>query len=281
MNELVVSVALSGAWPMKKDNPAVPYTESEIAADVIACARAGASIVHIHARDENGIGTMHTPTFVAIVERVRAEMKKHQVDVVLNLTTSGALGLTDDIRMAHLEILRPEMCSYDCGSMNWMHNDVFLNTPAFLEKLGRFTQERDIKPELEIFDGGMIENAKYYIKKGVLQAPCNFQLVLGAPGGLSGTVENLMFLHSLLPQDCTFSATGIGKAHMPILLAALALGADGIRVGLEDNVYMEKGVLATNESLVKRAVEIATLSGRKIATPARARELFGLRRNAS
>lgn len=276
MNELVVSVALSGAWPMKKDNPAIPFTKEEIANDVIACAKAGASIAHIHARDDRGIGTMDTDTFIEIVEHVRAEMKKHQVDIILNLTTSGALGLTDEIRMAHLDRLRPEMCSYDCGSMNWMHNDVFLNTPAFLEKLGYFTQERNIKPELEIFDGGMIENAKYYIKKGVLKAPCNFQLVLGAPGGLSGTIENLMFLHSLLPEDCTFSATGIGKAHMPILLASLALGADGIRMGLEDNVYMERGVLATNESLVKRAVEIATLSGRKIASPERARELFDL-----
>ncbi len=276
MNELVVSVALSGAWPMKKDNPAIPFTKEEIANDVIACAKAGASIAHIHARDDKGIGTMDTDTFIEIVEHVRAEMKKHQVDIILNLTTSGALGLTDEIRMAHLDRLRPEMCSYDCGSMNWMHNDVFLNTPAFLEKLGYFTQERNIKPELEIFDGGMIENAKYYIKKGVLKAPCNFQLVLGAPGGLSGTIENLMFLHSLLPEDCTFSATGIGKAHMPILLASLALGADGIRMGLEDNVYMERGVLATNENLVKRAVEIATLSGRKIASPSRARELFDL-----
>lgn len=276
MNELVVSVALTGAWPMKKDNPSLPITKEEIAKDVIACAKAGASIVHIHARDKEGIGSMDTDIFVDIVNHVREEMAKHKVDIVLNLTTSGALGLTDDIRMAHLDRLRPEMCSFDCGSMNWMHNDVFLNTPAFLEKLGAFTQERNIKPELEIFDGGMIENAKYYIKKGVLKEPCNFQLVLGAPGGLSGTIENLMFMRSLLPENCTFSATGIGKAHMPILLASLALGADGVRVGLEDNVYMERGVLATNESLVKRTVEIAQLAGRKIANAERARELFDL-----
>lgn len=278
MNELVVSVALTGAWPTKKDNPSLPITKEEIARDVIACAKAGASIVHIHARDNEGIGSMDTDVFVDIVNHVREEMDKHKVDIVLNLTTSGALGLTDEIRMAHLDKLRPEMCSFDCGSMNWMHNDVFLNTPAFLEKLGTFTQERNIKPELEIFDGGMIENAKYYIKKGVLKEPCNFQLVLGAPGGLSGTIENLMFMRSLLPENCTFSATGIGKAHMPILLAALALGADGVRVGLEDNVYMERGVLATNESLVKRAAEIAQLAGRKIANAERARELFDLKK---
>ncbi len=278
MNELVISVALTGAWPMKKDNPAVPFTKEEIAADVIACAKAGAAVAHIHARDAQGIGTMNTDIFCELVEYIRAEMKKHDVDINLNLTTSGALGMTDEIRLAHLERLRPEMCSYDCGSMNWMHNNVFLNSPEFLEKLGNYTQERGIKPELEIFDGGMIENAKYYIKKGVLKAPCNFQLVLGAAGGLSGTIENLMFMRSLLPPDCTWSATGIGKAHMPVLLAALALGADGVRVGLEDNVLMDKGVLATNESLVKRAVELAKLAGRKIATPARARELLDLRK---
>lgn len=238
----------------------------------------GAAVAHIHARDKDGVGTMDTEIFSDIVNHVRAEMKKHDVDINLNLTTSGALGMTDEIRLAHLEALRPEMCSYDCGSMNWMHNNVFLNSPDFLEKLGYFTQEHGIKPELEIFDGGMIENAKYYIKKGVLKALCNFQLVLGAAGGLSGTVENLMFMRSLLPENCTFSATGIGKAHMPILLASLALGADSVRVGLEDNVMMERGVLATNESLVKRTVEIAKLAGRKIATAALARELLDLRR---
>lgn len=276
MNELIVSVALTGAWPTKKDNPSLPITKEEIANDVIACAKAGASVAHIHARDSQGRGTMDTDIFCDIVNHVREEMKRQQVDIVLNLTTSGALGMTDEIRLAHLEKLRPEMCSYDCGSMNWMHKDVFLNTPSFLEKLGAFTQEIGIKPELEIFDGGMIENAKYYIKKGVLREPCNFQLVFGAPGGLSGTIENLMFLRSLLPENCTFSATGIGKAHMPILLATLALGADGVRVGLEDNVYMERGILATNESLVKRAVELARLAGRKIATPERARELLDI-----
>ncbi|MDR1735949.1 MAG: 3-keto-5-aminohexanoate cleavage protein [Oscillospiraceae bacterium] len=277
MNELVISVALTGAWPTKQDNPAIPYTKEEIAADVIACARAGAAVVHIHARDAQGTGTMDTDIFAGIVDHVRAEMKRENVDVVLNLTTSGALGMTDEIRIAHLERLRPEMCSYDCGSMNWMHNNVFENSPAFLEKLGKRTQELGVKPELEIFDGGMIENAKYYIKQGVLKAPCNFQLVLGAPGGLGGGIENLMFMRSLLPENCTWSATGIGRFHMPVMLAALALGADGIRVGLEDNVLMAKGVQATNEKLVLRAAEMARLAGRTVVTAARARELLDLR----
>ncbi|MDR1692730.1 MAG: 3-keto-5-aminohexanoate cleavage protein [Oscillospiraceae bacterium] len=277
-NDLVISVALTGAWPTKADNPAVPFTKEEIAADVIACAKAGASVVHIHARDAQGIGTMDTEVFCGIVEHVRTEMEKHGVDINLNLTTSGALGMTDEIRIAHLERLRPEMCSYDCGSMNWMHKSVFENSPAFLEKLGRRTQELGVKPELEIFDGGMVENAKYYIKTGVLRPPCNFQLVLGAPGGLAGGIENLMFLRSLLPDNCTWSATGIGRFHMPVLLAALALGADGIRVGLEDNVLMAKGVPATNESLVLRAAELARLAGRTVATAARARELLDLRK---
>lgn len=278
MKELVISVALTGAWPTKKDNPAVPMTREEIAADVIACAKAGAAVVHIHARDEQGVGTMDTEIFTGLVEHIREEMKQQGVDVVLNLTTSGALGMTDEIRMAHLARTRPEMCSYDCGSMNWMHRDVFENSPAFLEKLGHFTQQHGIKPELEIFDGGMVENAKHYLKTGVLTSPGNFQLVLGAPGGLPGTIESLMFLRSLLPKECTWSATGIGRFHMPVLLAALALGADGVRVGLEDNVYLAKGVPATNVALVERTVEIAKLAGRTIATPAQAREILDLRR---
>jgi Uncharacterized conserved protein len=280
MNELIVSVALTGAITSKKEAPNLPVTKEEIAADVIRCAKAGAAIAHIHIRDSDGQGTMDTGVFVETVDHIREELAKSGVDIVLNLTTSGSATATESQRFAHLRHLKPEMCSYDVGSLNWLHTSVFLNPPDFLEKMGLFTQELRIKPEIEIFDGGMIENAKYYIKKGILKPPHNFQLVLGAAGGIPGTVQNLIFLYSLLPPESHVSASGIGRWHMPVLLTALALGFDGIRVGLEDNALMTKGVPATNVLLVERAVDIAVRSGRAIASADQARKRLGLEKHA-
>jgi uncharacterized protein (DUF849 family) len=179
--------------------------------------------------------------------------------------------------MGHLPILKPEMCSYDPGTMNWANSFVFLNTPAFLEKLGRYAQELGINPELEIFDGGMIGNVDYYIKKGVLTTPCHVQFVLGVTGGMPGNADSLAYLLPKSPKGSTWSITGIGKSHIPCMLIGLAEGCDGLRVGLEDNIMYEKGVLATNAGLVARAVEFGRLAGREIANAAEAREILGLK----
>ena len=180
--------------------------------------------------------------------------------------------------MAHLRELRPEMCSYDVGSFNWACGGLFFNGPQFLEALAACCRENGIKPEIEIFDAGMLGNALEYIRRGVLKPPCHFQFVLGVLGAMDGSVENLEYLHRRLPDNCTWSVTGIGKAHLPMMLTGLALGCDGIRVGLEDNIYLEKGVLATNTQLVQRAAQIAKLAGREIATANDARELLGISR---
>lgn len=269
----IITVATTGAWPTKEHNPNVPMTPREIANDVYDCWKAGASICHLHMRDYNGKGTMDINRFAETVDYIR-EYK--DCNIIINLTTSGDLTATDETRQAHLRVLKPELASFDCGSMNWMHSGVFLNHPKFLEELGKTMQECEIKPEIEIFDAGMIYNAMYYVKNGVLKTPCHFQFVLGAAGGSAATVENLVYLKSLLPEGSTWSALGIGSAHVPIMLTTIAMGGH-LRVGMEDNVYYGPGVLATsNAQLVTRAADIIRIAGNKVATPEDAREILGL-----
>jgi len=269
----IITVAPTGAWPTKENNPNVPLTPKEIAADVYECWQAGASIAHLHMRDDEGKGTMNKEKFRETVEIIRS-----QSDIVLNLTTSGDLHATDETRMAHLIELKPDMASYDAGSMNWMHTGLFLNPPQFLEKLGLTMQENNVKPEIEIFDAGMVYNALYYLKKGVLVGPLHFQFVLGAAGGTAATVENLVHLKSLIPQDSTWSAFGIGSSHLPIMLTTLALGGH-VRVGMEDNVMFAKNRLAkSNAEFVDRTVRLIKEINNEVATVAEARQMLSLKK---
>lgn len=280
MEKLIITAAITGADTDKNLTPHIPLTPAEIADDVVRVVKAGAAIVHIHVRDDEGFGSMDTDRFIEAYKLSKAALEKNGLDAILNLTTSGAKEGTcaDELRLAHLKVLRPEMCSFDAGTINFGCDFVFDNSPAFLEKLCNTTLECEIKPEIEIFDAGMMGNAKYYMDKGLLKAPCHFQFVLGVLGGLEGTVENLQFLVNRLPAGSTWSVTGIGKAHMPMMLAGLAMGCNGIRVGLEDNIYYSHGVKATNAQLVERAVTLAKLSGREIASAEEARQILGIRR---
>jgi len=272
MSATIITVAPTGAWPTKEHNPNVPLTPKEIAADVYECWQAGAAIAHLHMRDEQGQGTMDKGRFIETVGLIR-----EKCDIVINLTTSGDLNATDETRMAHLIALKPEMASYDAGSMNWMHTSLFINHPLFLEKLGTTMMELGVRPEIEVFDAGMYYNAAHYMKKGVIKSPGYFQFCMGAAGGIAGTVENLVFLKSLLPADAQWSAFGIGSSHMPILYAAIALGGN-VRVGMEDNVVYAKGRLAkSNAEFVERAARLVKEANREPATPAQAREMLNLR----
>lgn len=277
MKPLIITAALTGAGSGKKQAPAVPVTPEEIAEDVVAVAKAGAAIAHIHVRGEDGFGTMDTDTFEEVVNAVRDALEREKLDIIINLTTSGGEAISE-VRMEHLKRLRPEMCSFDAGTMNWANAFIFENHPVFLAQLGALTQELNVKPEIEIFDGSMIGNAQYYIKKGLLKQPCHFQFVLGVPGGLDASLRSLNFLYEMIPEGSTWSVTGIGKGHLPMLLGGLALGADGVRVGLEDNVYYAPGEFATNAQLVERAVRLAKEAGREIATAAQAREILNIRK---
>lgn len=281
MKKLIISAALSGAGTSKEAAPTVPYHPEEIAEEVVAVAKAGAAAVHIHVREDNGWPTMSTDKFTDTFVAIKKATEAAGVDVIVNLTTSGSVVLEkNEVRMAHLKKLRPEMCSYDAGTFNWNCGGVFVNAPDFLEQLSACVVENDIKPEIEIFDNGMIGNALYYINKHQIPTPCHFQFVLGVGGGAAGTTKNLVFLREMLPAGSTWSVTGIGKAHMDMMLAGLSLGCDGLRVGLEDNIYLSKGVKATNVQLVERAVELARVAGREIATAEEARQILGITRHA-
>lgn len=274
MEKTIITVATTGAWPTKKETPYVPLKPQEIAEEVYNCWKAGAAIAHIHVRDEEGKASMNFENFAETVRLVR-----ERCDIVLNLTTSGGFEVSDDNRMKPFVELRPEMASYDAGTMNWMHTTIFENSPQFLEKLGFKMQECQVKPELEIFDAGMVYNTLYYLKKGALQAPLHYQFCLGCPGGMAATVENLAFLKNLVPKGSTWSAFGVGAQQLSILFAAMALGATGVRVGMEDNVYYSKGVLAkSNVDFVERAKRLALEFGKEIATPDDARNILGLKK---
>ncbi len=271
-DKVILTVATTGAWPTKKETPYVPLQPEEIAEEIYECYKAGASVAHIHVRDDEDKASMSFEKFEKTVKLVR-----EKCDIVINLTTSGGIGLDDDVRMKPFIELKPEIASYDCGSMNWQHSTVFENSPQFLEKLGIAMQENDVKPEIEIFDAGMVYNALYYYKKGILKGPLHFQFVLGVPGGMAATVENLVYLKNLIPEDATWGAIGIGKQHLPILYATLALGGN-LRVGMEDNIFYKKGQLATsNVEFVERTKRTVIEMGKEIATPAEARKILGLK----
>ena len=278
-NKVIITAAVTGAWPKKENNPNVPMTPQEIADDVYACWKAGAAVAHLHMRDDEGNGTMDTATFDATVNLIHT--KYPDCDIVLNLTTSGDIHADDEIRVAHVKKLKPEMASYDCGSMNWLNSGLFLNTPKFLTDCGLLFQELGVKPEIEAFDPGMIGNAAYYIKKGVLKTPVHFQFCMGCANGIAGSMKNLIFMKETADElvgkgNYTWSCFGVGHSAMEMLYGAVALGGN-IRVGMEDNVMYAKGQLAeSNVQFIERAVRVIKEYGKEVATPDEARQILGL-----
>lgn len=278
-NKVIITAAVTGAWPKKENNPNVPMTPQEIADDVYACWKAGAAVAHLHMRDDEGNGTMDTAKFEETVNLIHT--KYPDCDIVLNLTTSGDIHADDEIRVAHVKKLKPEMASYDCGSMNWLNSGLFLNTPKFLTDCGLLFQELGVKPEIEAFDPGMIGNAAYYIKKGVLKTPVHFQFCMGCANGIAGSMKNLIFMKETADElvgkgNYTWSCFGVGHSAMEMLYGAVALGGN-IRVGMEDNVMYAKGQLAeSNVQFIERAVRLIKEYGKEVATPDEARQILGL-----
>lgn len=290
-NKVMIQVCLCGAGTKKSQAPTVPYTADELAEQIVACAKAGASIAHIHVREDKlvngvmeiGYKSMSLEKFTEAVEKTRAACKEAGVDIIINLTTSGG-EYEDHKRLQHLSALEPEMCSFDPNTLNWANSYIFENSPRMLNKLSQEVIKCDIKPEFEVFDTGHIDSVKYYVNKWNIPGNPHVQFVMGVGGSMPGTAENLAWLVGKLPENYTWSVTGIGRAHVPMMLAGLALGCDGLRVGLEDNVMYGKTpdgqkIIATNEMLVKRCAELVKLSGREIATAQDAREILGITRN--
>ena len=273
-NKRIITVATTGAWPHKKDNPNVPTQPPEIAEEIYQCWKIGAAVAHLHVRDENDNDSMKVETFKAVIDILHA--KHPDCNVVINMTAAGGIANSEDDRIAPFKTLRPEMASFDCGTMNWMHFGVFNNNPPFLERMGKEMIACGVKPEVEVFDLGMIYEAAWYVKQGVLKAPVHYQFMMGVGGALSGRPENIQFLKSKLPEGSTWSVSGIGKCHLDMMFAGLAYGADGLRVGLEDNIYLAHGVKATNEQLVARCAELCRIAQREPANAAEAREMLNI-----
>lgn len=278
-NKRIITVATTGAWPTKANTPNVPIEPEEIAEEVYNCWKEGAAVAHIHVRNDEGKAAMEYKKFERVVTLMRTKYK--DCDIILNLTTSGGVNLKEEDRLRPFYELKPEMASYDCGTMNWLNTTIFENNPAFLEKLGLMMQEVNVKPEIEVFDPGMIYNAGYYLKKGVLKAPLHFQFCMGCAGGIAATTKNLVFMKDTMDAvapGSTWSAFGVGKGAMEITYAAIAMGGN-IRVGMEDNVMYRYGQLAdTNMQFVARAKRIIEEFTCEVATPDEARQILGLKR---
>ena len=294
--DVFITCAVTGAGATADKSELVPVTPGQIAAAAIDAGRAGAAVVHIHVRDtETGKGARDPALYREVVERIRSS----DVDVVINLSAGmgGDLVLggdetplpfdpdgTDMVgaaeRLAHVEELRPEICTLDCGSMNFAAGGdyVLVNTPGILRAMARRIQELGVRPELEVFDSGHLVLVKELISEGLIDDPVLIQLCLGLPYGAPDDPTTLMTIVRQLPPGCVFSAFSIGRMQLPyVAMAALAGG--NVRVGLEDNIYLSHGELATNRQLVERAVTILEAMNAKVLGPDDVRTRLGLKRH--
>ncbi len=271
MEKLIITAALTGAEVTREQQPALPISPDEIALAAQECVRAGASIVHLHARNPDGTPTQDREVYRKIFAAIRS-----RCDVIIQASTGGAVGMTAAERLQPVA-LKPEMATLSMGSVNF-GDEVFMNPPAEMEAFLRAMFEHGIKPELEVFDTGMLTSARRWLKNGLLQAPVHFDFVLGIPGGMAGTPEALMYLRSQLPAGSSWTVAGIGAAQLPLGTLAIVLGGH-VRVGFEDNIYYRKGELASsNAQLVARMARIGEELGRCPATPDEARALLGLKK---
>lgn len=289
----IISCAVTGSGDTVGKHPDIPVTPEQIATAAIESAKAGAAIAHMHVREP---GSGKPSRRLDLYREVVARIRESDTDVIINLTTGmggdlymGAgedpLRFTEDTdcvgpmeRIEHVEALLPEICSLDCGSFNYMgRNYVYVSTQEMLEIGARRIQELGVKPELEVFDLGQIWFAKHLVDKGLVDDPPLFQICLGIPWGAPATENAYRAMVNELPEGCNWGGFAIGANEMPVVAQSIALGGN-VRVGLEDNLYLEKGVFASNPQLVERAMAIIETEGLSAQTPAEARQTLGLNR---
>jgi len=289
MSKTIISCAVTGGADTAKKNPAVPVTPAQIAQAAIDARNAGATIAHIHVRDpKTGLASQSVDYYREVVELIRGT----DCDILINLTTGpgsrfvpsdddprvGGPGTTMTpplMRVRHVLELRPDICSLDVGSMNFGETG-FVNTPGHLRIMAKAISDAGVKPELEVFEPGHIMLARKLIDDGYIGRPPLFQICLGIPWGAPATPESMMFMRGLLPPDAMWAGFGISRMEFPMVAQAVILGGH-VRVGLEDNLYIESGVLApSNAALVERAVRIVQSLGADVATPEEARKILGL-----
>jgi 3-keto-5-aminohexanoate cleavage enzyme len=269
----ILTAAICGAETTREQTPYLPITADELAAEAERCAAAGASVVHLHVRRDDGTPTQDRGLFEKAIRAIRA-----RCDIVVQTSTGGAVGMSADERAQPLEC-DPEMATLNAGSLNF-GDDVFLNPFPMVREFARRMREKGIVPELECYDAGHVESCLALAREGAIALPAHFDFVLGVRGGLSASEENLKFLLGKLPPGSSFSVAGIGRHQLPMAELSLRLGGHA-RCGLEDNIYLSKGVLAKGSfELVARLAEMARAAGRAVATPRQARELLRIRPRA-
>ena len=288
-HDVIVSCAVTGAGDTVGKHPAIPCTPEQVANAAIEAAKAGAAIAHCHVREADGTPSRKVAYYREVVERIRDS----GVDVVINLTAGmgGDLVVDNDNptvpgkgsdlipaleRLAHVEELRPEICSLDCGTLNFGGgNNAYISTPEMLRIMAKRIQELGVKPELECFDTGHVWMANDLIAEGLVDAPPLFQICLGIPYGAPASTTHMKTMTDALPEGANWAAFGISRHQMPMVAQAALLGGN-VRVGLEDNIWLDKGVYASNGTLVTRAIELLQRMGARAVTPAEARVTLGL-----
>ncbi|MGI9405725.1 MAG: 3-keto-5-aminohexanoate cleavage protein [Hyphomicrobiaceae bacterium] len=289
--DVVVTCAVTGAGDTTGKHPGVPVTPEQVAEAAIEAAKEGAAIAHIHVRDpETGKGSRDPELFKKTVDLVRSS----GTDVIINLT--GGMGgdwvpseadpaqpgagtdmIGPEERLAHVKDILPEICSLDCGTLNFGDgNEIYISTPPYLRRMATLTQEWGVKPEMEVFELGHIRFAKQMIAEGLIDEPPMFQVCLGIPWGADQSADIMKIMKDQLPANANWAGFGISRMQMPMAAVAVAMGGN-VRVGLEDNIYLDRGVLASNGQLVERAVGIVERMGARALTPAEARKKLGLR----
>jgi 3-keto-5-aminohexanoate cleavage enzyme len=269
MDKLIITAAICGAEVMKEHNQAVPYTIDEIVNEARLAYLMGASIIHLHVRYDDGTPTQDKSRFQLAIDGI----KKYCPDVIIQISTGGAVGMSIDERIQATDLL-PEMATLDCGSVNFGGDEVFINTENDVIQVASVLQAKGIKPECEVFEKGHLDSLLRLHKKGLVKGPLHIGLVLGVNGGMSGEMRDFQFMKDSIPDGASWSVAGIGKYEFPLAEAAIIAGGH-VRVGLEDNLYIEKGVLAkSNAELVAKVVKMAKQYGRLIATPNEARQIL-------
>lgn len=270
-NKVIITAAISGAEVTKQMNPAVPYTIEEYVREAKLAYEAGASIIHLHARFDDGTPTQDRDRFKVIIDAIQEACP----DVIIQPSTGGATGMTADERLQPTE-LNPEMASLDCGTMNFGGDEIFVNTENMIIEFATRMNERGIKPELECFDKSHIDMALRLVRKGYIKPPLHFNFVLGVNGGATGTPRDLLFMKESIPEGSTFTVSGIGRCQLEMNVMAMLIGGH-VRLGLEDNLkFNRERIGVSNAEFVERIVRIANEMNIEIATPAEARQILGL-----
>ena len=270
-HKVIITAAISGAEVTQEMNPAVPYTVEQYIREAKLAHEAGAAIIHLHARFDDGTPTQDRERFRVIIDAIQAACP----EVIIQPTTGGATGMSAEERLQPTE-LNPEMASLDCGTMNFGGDDIFVNTENMIIEFAARMNERGIKPELECFDKSHIDMALRLVRKGYIQTPLHFNFVLGVNGGATGTPRDLLFLKESLPEGATFTVTGVGRCQLDMNVMGMLLGGH-VRVGFEDNLkYNRERNAISNAEFVERIVRIAKELNLEIATPSEARQILGM-----